>query len=167
MSDISKGNIKRVLGRPVSDASNNADILRKSDGVAAVSGDISGADGVTTTAGAGGDDLIIGLAAITPDGVSTPLVKTTNHTTYELTSTSGLNITQGSMSIRNVTLSDSSGNFRATPRSVTSGVFELNYTMTPSGAYTATLGQAPLAATQDGWIRIMVGGALKYIPLWS
>jgi len=167
MSKISRDNQKRVFNKPAPNASYDNDMLRKSDAIGAVSGDLSAANGVTLTAGAGSDDLIIGLGDVTPDSIVTPASTLTNATISELASVSGLDVTAGSAAIGNLVLADSSGNARITPNGALSGVLDLNYALTVGGAISGILGNPPLATTNTAWIRVMVGGSLKYIPVWS
>lgn len=196
MSEITNKNLKRLLGKDAPEATNDEDLLRKSDAVASISGDFSTTQGVTLTETA--TALAIGLGAITPTSVSSASVSAGTLDVTNTAGISGVNVTNrigaGTLNVANyasisglivagdvaadtvhVTTAISSylmtitGPLGLTSTEVTTNTLVIENEPTPSGG--GGIGPvedcAPNSEVLRAWLPVTVSGVQYYIPLWG
>jgi len=181
MSKISKENIKRLLNKTTTAPDEDNDLLTKGYGVASISGDISGAQGVTVV-NAGGGAIEIGLGAITPAYLGTPTAVIAN-----LATASGLSVTGGAslvtLAVTNqATMSgvDVTGSVDAVTADISNIAQMSGLVVTQSATYNRITesGAGPVAPIPNGpsgvgsvdcgdWLEVTVNGGVYHIPLYS
>jgi len=143
MSKISKENIKRLLNKTTTSPDEDGDLLTKGYGVAGISGDISGTQGVAVV-NAGGGAIEIGLGAITPTSVAA--VKSVTATSMDVAN----NVVASGI------LVEQSATFNK---------------VTPSGVgAVAPIPNCPSGIGAVGcseWLEVTVNGNVRHIPLYS